>query len=721
MTKRTHAQRIGTGVRNLDDLLGGGLPTGSVTVLAGPPGSGKTILSQQIGFHNASRGERVLIFNTLSEPTAKTLRYLKEFAYFDQSKIDVAVRFVDIGAIARTEGLESASALIVEQVRKFKPSIVVIDSFKVFDDLASSVEELRKFGYQIAVQLMAWETTALLLGEYSATDVETNPLFSIVDGLISMTQEEQWHEQQRTLQIIKMRGVAHSTDRHPFVITREGIEIFAPGFTLRREPYGREAAPERLRTHVEGLDELLGPGIPAGSTLLVSGTAGTGKTALLLESLYRGALAGDKGILFSFEETDERLRAFARGFGWDLDGLVERGLLEIVFVPQPEIALERHLTMIHDRVQAVGARRIAIDSVSVFLHKVRDPQIGREAIFQLGTIVHNARAVGLLATDIPYGEIRISRLGVEETVVDGIILLTSVEEQLQRRRYIEVYKMRNTAHLGGRHALRIGPAGIGIFPRYSAEEAVEVPPPALEPSARLSSGVPGLDALLGGGLLARSATIVAGAAGTGKTTLGAQFVLAGAERDEPSLYVTLEEGTEQLRVSAAAMGLALGEAADRGAVEVIYLAPERIRPPELFALLTERITSRKVRRVVLDAVTDLPAGEGMHETLRSLLVRLIHRFKQLDVTTLLVVESRSTEGGDLSAAGLSPVADNLFTLRYAEVEGVLEPHLTIVKTRGSASVRATYPLKLGQGGARVESTVARNVKRPGRPRRKRAR
>ena len=99
---------------------------------------------------------------------------------------------------------------------------MVIDSFKVFDDIAASHRELRRFSYEIAVQLMAWETTTLLLGEYSASDVETNPLFSIVDGLVVATQREEWGEQQRSLQIIKMRGAAHSTDKHTFGITPTG-------------------------------------------------------------------------------------------------------------------------------------------------------------------------------------------------------------------------------------------------------------------------------------------------------------------------------------------------------------------------------------------------------------------------------------------------------------------------------------------------------------------
>src|SRR6185312_4862330 len=168
----------------------------------------------------------------------------------------------------------------------------------------------------------------------------------------------------RTLQIVKMRGAAHDSDAHAFTISSAGVEIFSPQTVIRRRPYGGKHAIERRATHVPGLDALLGEGVPAGSTLLVAGAAGTGKTALLVEFVYRGALAGEKGILFSFEETDERLRAFALAFGWDLDAQIEAGMVEIAFVPQPEISVERHLVMLHDRVKAMGARRVAIDSVS---------------------------------------------------------------------------------------------------------------------------------------------------------------------------------------------------------------------------------------------------------------------------------------------------------------------------------------------------------------------
>lgn len=465
MTKN-ELPRIETGVRNLDALLHGGLPKGSVTVFGGSPGSGKTILAQQICFHVASAKRRVLWFGTLSEPTAKTLLYLNQLSFFDPKKVDAGdIQFVDLGVILGTTGLEEVTKLIMQHVKKVKPALIVIDSFKVFDDLAKSREEQRKFGYELAVQLMAWEATSFLLGEYGAHDMASNPMFSIVDGLLLLAQREQSGEHQRFLQIVKMRGTDHSRDEHPFAISSSGIEVFTPGVTIRRNARADHVPTSRLETGIAKLDALLGDGIPRGSSLLVAGAAGTGKTVTLLEFLYRGALVGEKGVLFSFEETEERLRATARGLGWNLDAEIERGMVQIVFIPQPDILVDGDLLRMKEHIESAGARRVAIDSVSVFLYKIAEPSRVRTKIFELATIVQNVSAVGFFATDIPYGANQLSRYGVEETVVDGVILLSATEQGTERRRYLEVYKLRNTSHANGRHEMTIGPGGISVLER----------------------------------------------------------------------------------------------------------------------------------------------------------------------------------------------------------------------------------------------------------------
>jgi circadian clock protein KaiC len=705
MKRNTEIARLETGIRNLDAIFKGGLPKGSVVVVSGPPGSGKTILTQQICFHNATPKSRVLFFSTLSEPTAKTLRYLLQFTFFDKEKLEQSITFVDLGVILRTKGLGQAAALIMEQVKKVKPAIVVIDSFKVFDDLANSSEDLRKFGYEIAVNLMAWEATAILLGEYAATDYEHNPLFSIFDGLILLSQREASGEHQRFLQMIKMRGTDHSRDDHVFVITSNGIEMFAPRVRILREPSeGKGVA--RCKTYIPKLDEILGPGIPWGSSLLIGGVAGTGKTVLSLEFLYQGALAGEKGILFSFEETAERLLATARGLGWDLDREIERGMVEIVFIPQPDISVETHIFMIRERVKAMKAKRVVLDSVSVFMHKVKDPQVSREKMFHLCTIVQNEQAVGFFATDIPYGSTAISRFGVEETVVDGVILLSSTAEGLDRQRYIEVYKLRNTAHLKGRHNMTIGPGGVSIFPRYGEDPRPDAPPPPIKFGSRLTSGIPGLDELVGGGLLEQSITLVSGSAGIGKSTLGMQFILEGAKKGQPGLFVSLEEGPEQLIASANALGLPLEAAIAKGTVEVLYLSREHILAGQYLSALDDRIQGLKARRLVLDAATHMITERMLPDELRHLLYRLVVRFKSLGVTSLLTLEATSLHSTDtVTERGLSPIADNLLMLRYAREESRLGPTLNVVKTRGSDHDYGSYSITLGKGGMRVGPRV----------------
>lgn len=693
--------RVTTGVRNLDGLLQGGLPSGSVTVVAGPPGSGKTILAQQLAFHAATPEQRVLYFGTLSEPTAKTLRHLGQFSFFDAARLERDVHFVDLGVIVRAEGLDRIAPMVMEQIKTVKPAVVIIDSFKSFDDLASSPAELRKFGYELAVSLMAWETTALLLGEYGEDDYVRNPVFSVVDGLVTMSQRVDSGECQRFLQIVKMRGTAHDRESHPFAITRDGIELFAPRPTFRS--VARREPPEpRCHTGIGRLDELLGEGIPRGSSLLVAGVAGTGKTALLLELVLRGALAGERGIVFSFEETAERLLATAAGLGFALEPELARGMIELVVVPQPEIAVEADLAMIRARVERLGARRVAIDSVSVFLHRIADAHASREKVFELASIVQNAGAVGFFATDIAYGSQRISRFGVEETVVDGVLLLSATEEGFERRRYLEVYKLRNTAHLSGRHSMTIGRGGIQVFPRYDDHIDDTTPPPPLAVAERLPSGVEGLDGLLGGGLLGRSATLLAGSPGIGKTTLGLQFVLGGVARGEHGIVFALEENPQQLLATADQLGLPLRAAVEAGSIDVIFPSPERIRAAQFLTVLGDEIRRTGARRVLLDGVGRGVRGDAEGNELRRMLAKLVARFKSLDATTMVTSEANSLYfGDDVTESAFSQLADNVVLLRYVERDGQLSPALRVVKCRGSAHDRGTHAFELGAGGIRM--------------------
>ncbi len=231
-------ERLTSGVKGFDLMLGGGLVKSSVIVFAGSPGAGKTTLAQQICFNNATKESKAVIFHTLSEPSAKTLRYMGQFKFFDINKLGESVEYVDLGAVLRKSGVEAAVKTLTDEVRRLSPGLVIIDSFKVFEDFADSREQLRKFSYDIAVQLMAWEVTGFLLGEYSDFDIENSPLFSVVDGIISIKATNASGDAQRNMRVIKMRGADHDRDAHPFEINLNGVEVQrrpAPGSAKARQ------------------------------------------------------------------------------------------------------------------------------------------------------------------------------------------------------------------------------------------------------------------------------------------------------------------------------------------------------------------------------------------------------------------------------------------------------------------------------------------------------
>jgi circadian clock protein KaiC len=457
-------ERIRTGVRNLDQLLGGGLPRGSVTVVGGTPGAGKTTLAQQICFHNASKNSKALIFQTLSEPSAKTMMYMSQFEFFDQKKLNDVIQFVDLGGILRSEGIAGATKLLFEHIKRVKPSFVVIDSFKVFDDLAETKEELRKFTYEVAVQLMAWEITGFLLGEYSTQNIEESSLSSVVDGIIILKAQDTHGESQRFLKILKMRGTDHDRNFHPFSISDQGVEVYNP--TLQSSDVSQSAPVKlrRLKSGVIGLDQITQGGIPKNSVTLLSGVSGTGKTLFLLESIYRAAQERDeKGIIISFEESQNELLTHAREMGWDLNSEIERKMIKIIFIPQSQILIEKNMETLQEEILKTGAQRVAIDSLTVFLEKIEKPFLLRQKVFQIASIIKASGAMGILTMDIQFSGHKFFRVGSPESVVDAIFHLGLVKDSLDRKRFFEILKMRNTAHGKGRFPLDISSTGIKIL------------------------------------------------------------------------------------------------------------------------------------------------------------------------------------------------------------------------------------------------------------------
>ena len=226
-SERGLIRSVPSGVSGLDTVLGGGLPEYSFNLIAGGPGSGKTILAHQIIFANATNERPALYFTVLGEPTLKMLRYQRQFRFFDSDRIGSAIQFVNLSAEVMERNLDDVLNRIVGEVERVKPGIVVVDSFRTIRGPDRTVgrgamSDLERFVQRLALNLTTWEVTSLLLGEYSEEE-QRNPIFTVADGILWLSQATDRNSVVRKLQVVKARGRAPMPGLHTFRITDKGL------------------------------------------------------------------------------------------------------------------------------------------------------------------------------------------------------------------------------------------------------------------------------------------------------------------------------------------------------------------------------------------------------------------------------------------------------------------------------------------------------------------
>ena len=268
--------RVPTGVPALDETLGGGLPKGSVVFVTGLPGTGKTILCQQVMWTNALKGETIVYFSTLSEPMVKMLRFAQAFRFFDHDLIGKNIIYGDLGDALLRDGSAAALETLERFVQDHRPDVLVIDSFKAMRDAFGERIEFRKFASAIIQRLNTWEVTTLLVGEYNEQDIRDDPEFSIADGILYLYGTEEARRQKRMLRIMKMRGTDVFGGEHLFEITSDGVTLFprmSPAIVGEYTFTG-----QRIGSVIAGLDGMLGDGVFESTSTLIAGMTGAGKT-----------------------------------------------------------------------------------------------------------------------------------------------------------------------------------------------------------------------------------------------------------------------------------------------------------------------------------------------------------------------------------------------------------------------------------------------------------
>ena len=222
--------KLPTGVRGLDDILGGGIPEFSFNIIAGTPGCGKTTLAHQIVFANATPKKPALYFTVLGEPALKMLRYQQQYSFFDESKLGKAIRFINLTDVVLEKDLNAVLEEIIKQVTAANPGIVVVDSFRTVVRKAvsgASEVEMQSFIQRLAQFLTSWEATTFLVGEYVQEEMRDNPLFTVADGLFWLSQVTERNSVVRKLQIMKLRGQASVPGLHTIRISDDGLQAFS--------------------------------------------------------------------------------------------------------------------------------------------------------------------------------------------------------------------------------------------------------------------------------------------------------------------------------------------------------------------------------------------------------------------------------------------------------------------------------------------------------------
>ena len=454
-------RRVTTGVKGLDDVLNGGIPAGSTVFVTGLPGSGKTVLTQQISWANARRGEPVLYLSTLSEPAIKSIRYASDFDFFDNDLVGTGVVYGEIGSILKTDGPAAALADIDRRVKNLRPAVLVIDSFKVIRELFEEAVSFRAFTTELVVKLSLWGITAILVGEYTDEDIGTKPEFAIADGIIYLHGTEEGLRQERRLRLMKMRGTDLFGGDHVFEINPAGIILYP---RMRPDVVGEYRAPNRrILSAIEGLDDMLGGGIFDSTSLLIYGSAGSGKTLTALSFLVGAAREGTAGLLVTLEESGQQVLRNSKAFDWDIEEHAANGRLDILHVSPSELNLDRHAAIIKDSVRDKKASLVVIDSISALEASV----ISVEKYYAyLWAINDHFKRSGV--TVVATCELAAFTLAQTEQArrvslfADTTIVVRTADAGGQSPRTISIVKMRGSSHDTTARELVIEPPNIRV-------------------------------------------------------------------------------------------------------------------------------------------------------------------------------------------------------------------------------------------------------------------
>jgi circadian clock protein KaiC len=470
---------------------------------------------------------------------------------------------------------------------------------------------------------------------------------------------------------------------------------------------GTSKGSRRASTGIPGLDEVLDGGLPVNRMFLVQGDPGAGKTTMAMQFLLEGARRGEAAVYATLSETEEELRDIAVSHGWQLDGISicdlqspqgePRGGSEYTLFHPSEVELAETTRALLDIVDRIRPARLVVDSLSEMRLLARDSLRYRRQILSFKQYLSSRDCTVML---LDYGPEGAGDFQLQSLTHGLIVLEHLVPEYGGQRRRLRVQKVRGVPFCEGYHDFSIERGGIVVYPRLVAtdhQHAVE--------HELVSSGIPDLDNLLGGGVARGTSTMLLGPSGVGKTTLTSQYVTAGARRGERALVYLFDEMPSVWLERSEGLGMDARPAVSQGLIELRRVNPAQLSPGEL-AHSARQGVEQGARIVVIDSLNGYQNAMPEERFLGLHLRELLSFLNERGVLTLLVLTQHGLIGSVVeSPLELSYLSDNVILLRYFEAFGEVRQAISALKKRTGPHERSIRELRLGPDGPRVGSVL----------------
>lgn len=458
--------RLSSGSDRLDAVFGGGLTRNGIVLIAGSPGSGKTILAQQYVFHNASTDRPAIYLATVSEPLEKILRYGQSLDFFDSSAVGTSVIYQDLGQTLNEDGLDGVLACVTELLMRYRPGLVVIDSFRALQTYAADPGTFRGFLHELAGRLSVLPVTSFWVGEYNSVETSDAPEFAVADAIVSLGTDREADRDRRVMSVIKLRGSGSLSGKHAYRLSSAGLQVF-PRMADPVEPDRYHGAHQRMSSGVPALDAMLSDGYYRGASTLVAGPSGIGKTLLALHFIFAGAQRGETGLIATFQENPTQLERILQGFSWSLD---DPGI-ELMYRSPVDLYLDEWVYDLLDTVHRTGATRVAIDSLGDLHASSGDELRFREYVYSLLQRCARADTSVVMTQEVPelFGVTKLSEYGISH-LSDNVIMLQFLRGGSQLKRALTVLKTRGSPHQPGTHQFEITTQGVVLGDRFDRSQ-----------------------------------------------------------------------------------------------------------------------------------------------------------------------------------------------------------------------------------------------------------